>query len=247
MDKKKNTKMLKRLLAVITAFAMSLVIVHNSLISTDAFDTDYVNKDGMALGYSIINGYSKLSIEHNQYKGNKIAVYCGLDVTNLYTMAAVGLYYVTHGVDIDRIMTDNEYALEHIEKLDSYLKNAGIKNDRAMESKPLILEYAKRVHSCYDTLGLYIIDATDKYALELMEKNYVDFVLDGGCVPRNLKDLNMDGKSDKSDALMIQKYLVDIINFSDDDKHEYAKFVCDIDGDKEADIRDVTTLLKDNF
>ena len=243
----KNKKLFKRIIAIVTSFAMSLVLVHSSGLNANAFDTDYVNKDGMALGYSIINGYSKLSIEHDQYKGNTIAVYCGLDVTNLYTMAAVGLYYVTHGVDIDRIMTDNEYALIHIEKLNNYLKNAGIKNERAIQYKPQILENAKRVHTCYDTLGLYIIDATDKYALELMNKDYVDFVLDGGCVPRNLKDLNMDGKSDKTDALMIQKYLVDIMNFSDDDKHEYARFVCDIDGDTEADIRDVTKLLKDNL
>ncbi len=241
----KKTKMLKRMVSVFIAFSMLFAFISYGCFKAAAFDTDYVNKDGMELGYSIINGYTKLSIKKGQYKNtDKIAVYCGLDVSNLYTMAVAGLYYVTKGLDLDRLMSDNDYAMEHIAAFDSYLKKEAIKNDRAKQYKSLILNDSKTVYNSYDTIGLYIFDASKERALELMEEDYVDFVIDGGCVPKNMKDMNIDGKSDKKDAKLIQQYLAGILRFSDDDENEYAKFVCDINGDKEADIRDVTELMK---
>ena len=61
----------------------------------------------MKLGYSIIKGYSKMSMKKGQYKDGKVAVYCGLDVNNLYVMGSLGWFYMTNGVDLDRAMTDN--------------------------------------------------------------------------------------------------------------------------------------------
>lgn len=241
----KKTKVFKKALSLFTALSFVFTLTVFGCFGANAFDTDYVDKDGMELGYSIINGYSKLSIKDQQYKqSDKIAVYCGLDVSNLYTMAVVGVYYVTKGVDLDRLISDNDYAMQHVAALDSYLNKAGIKNERAKQYKSAILDKSTKVYNSFDTLGLYIFDASDERALELMTKDYVDFVLDGGIVPANMKDLNIDGKTDMKDAHLIQQYLADILNFDDDDEDEYALFVCDINGDKEADIRDVTDIMK---
>ena len=153
-----------------------------SCTSAAAFDLDYISEDGMKLGYSIIKGYSKMSMKKGQYKDGKIAVYCGLDVTNLYVMGSLGWFYMTNGVDLDRAMTDNDYAMEMIAKLDSHLQGAGITNDRAKEKKAEILKDAKYVYQCFDTLGLYIVDVDKNRADELMNDSGIDFVLDGGCV-----------------------------------------------------------------
>ena len=220
----------------------------------------------MKLGYSIIKGYSKMSMKKGQYKDGKIAVYCGLDVTNLYVMGSLGWFYMTNGVDLDRAMTDNDYAMEMIAKLDSHLQGAGITNDRAKEKKAEILKDAKYVYQCFDTLGLYIVDVDKNRADELMNDSGIvtlrrlttdeitgtetaagsgiDFVLDGGCVPKNMKDLNIDGKTDEKDAELIQKYLIKDLTFDDYDENQYALFVCDINGDKTPDIRDATEILK---
>ena len=77
-----------------------------------------------------------------------------------------------------------------------------------------------------------------------MNDSGIDFVLDGGCVPKNMKDLNIDGKTDEMDAELIQKYLIKDLTFDDYDENQYAIFVCDINGDKTPDIRDATELLK---
>lgn len=244
MTKSKN---LKRIISLVVAVSISFSLIIYSSYGAKAFDTDYVNKDGMQLGYSIINGYSKLSIKNKQYNNKKIAVYCGLDVSNLYIMAVVGWFYVTNGIDLDRAMSDHDYAMEKIEALNSHLEGAGITNERAKQYKNLILKDAGKVYTSYDTVGLYIFDSTDERALELMKEDYVDFVLDGGKVPASMKDLNFDGKSDEKDAVLIQQYLADSLTFDDEDENEYALFVCDINGDKEADIRDVTALTKGDF
>ena len=59
-----------------------------------------------------------------------------LIVTNLYVMGSLGWFYMTNGVDLDRAMTDNDYAMEMIAKLDSHLQGAGITNDRQKKRKP---------------------------------------------------------------------------------------------------------------
>lgn len=240
-----NKNRLKKIFSFFTALSLVFTLSFFTAPGANAFDTDYIDKSGMELGYSIINGYSKLSIERGQYADSqKTAVYCGLDVSDVYTLSAAGIYCLANRVDLDRLIKDNSYAMQHIAGLDSFLKKAGVKNDRAAQYKSKIIGSSKKVYNSFDVLGLYIFDATDKRKLELMNKDYVDFVLDGGVVPRNMKDLNIDGKTDMKDALLIQQYLAKILKFDDDDINEYALFVCDINGDKEPDIRDVTEIMK---
>ena len=237
-------KFSKKVISILLVFAMLIGGACLSCTNAAAFDLGYISEDGMKLGYSIIKGYSKMSMEKGQYKDGKIAVYCGLDVTNLYVMGSLGWFYMTNGVDLDRAMTDNDYAMELIAKLDSHLQGAGITNDRAKEKKAEILKDAKYIYQCFDTVGLYIVDVDKNRADELMNDSEIDFVLDGGCVPKNMKDLNIDGKTDEKDAELIQRYLVKDLTFDDYDENQYALFVCDINGDKKSDIRDVTEILK---
>ena len=237
-------KFSKRVISMLLVLVMLIGGACLSCTSAAAFDLGYISEDGMKLGYSIIKGYSKMSMKKGQYKDGKIAVYCGLDVTNLYIMGSLGWFYVTNGVDLDRAMTDNDYAMEMIAKLDSHLAGAGITNERAKAKKSEILKDAKYIYQCFDTVGLYIIDVDEKRANELMSDSGIDFVLDGGCVPKNMKDLNIDGKTDKKDAELIQQYLVKELTFDDYDENQYALFVCDINGDKTPDVRDVTEILK---
>ena len=132
-------KFSKKVISILLVFAMLIGGACFSCTSAAAFDLDYISEDGMKLGYSIIKGYSKMSMKKGQYKDGKIAVYCGLDVNNLYVMGSLGWFYMTNGVDLDRAMTDNDYAMEMIAKLDSHLQGAGITNDRAKEKKAEIL------------------------------------------------------------------------------------------------------------
>lgn len=237
-------KFSKKVISILLVFAMLIGGACLSCTNAAAFDLGYISEDGMKLGYSIIKGYSKMSMEKGQYKDGKIAVYCGLDVNNLYVMGSLGWFYMTNGVDLDRAMLDNDYAMELIAKLDSHLQGAGITNDRAKEKKAEILKDAKYIYQCFDTVGLYIVDVDKNRADELMNDSEIDFVLDGGCVPKNMKDLNIDGKTDEKDAELIQRYLVKDLTFDDYDENQYALFVCDINGDKKSDIRDVTEILK---
>lgn len=239
-----KTRFSKSLVSIFLVFSLLIVGACFSCINAAAFDLNYISKEGMQLGYSIINGYSKLSMKKGQYKDGKTAIYSGLDVSNLYTITALGWFYVTNNVDLDRAMSDNDYAMEMIAKLDSHLSGAGIKNEKAKNIKPQILKGARYIYQCFDTLGLYIIDVDKGRAKELMNTKDIDFVLDGGCVPKNMKDLNIDGKTDEKDAKLIQEYLVGNLEFDDKDENEYALFVCDINGDKTPDIRDVTEILR---
>lgn len=61
-------------------------------------------------------------------------------------------------------------------------------------------------------------------------------------MPTSMKDLNLDGKSDVEDGALIQLYLAGKLEYDDDDINEYVKFACDINGDKEINILDVTEL-----
>ena len=56
-----------------------------------------------------------------------------------------------------------------------------------------------------------------------MNDSGIDFVLDGGCVPKNMKDLNIDGKTDEKDAELIQKYLIKDLTFDDYDNCHFFR------------------------
>ena len=77
-----------------------------------------------------------------------------------------------------------------------------------------------------------------------MDNDKVDFVLAGGGVPANMKDLNLDGKTGEKDARLIQQYLTKLVTYSDSDEKEYIKFACDINGDKKINIIDATAIYE---
>lgn len=239
-----KSKILKKFLALFSAVTVFFTALNTTRFSAVAFDKEYISSDGMQLGYDIISGYSKLAVKNNLTSYNISAVYSGLDVNSPYLIALLGIFYVTNGVDIDKAMGDNDYTMELIAKLDSFLGKMGIKNDRAKDIKNTFLADKIKIINSFDTAGLYIIESDEKYCKNLENNENVDFILAGGKMPPSLKDLNFDGKSDSADAEYIQKYLVKNFSFKDRQENEYLKFACDINGDKELDILDVTDLLK---
>lgn len=240
----RKNKILKKITSYIITAAMVLTVAGAGRFKASAFDTDYISKDGMALGYSIINGYSKLAVKNNAVTTGKSAVYSGLDITNPYILTLAGMFYIGGNIDIDKVITDNSYALSAIEKLDSFLKSMRVKNERAEKLKSEMINKKYKITSSFDTLGLYIFETDKTYSLDLMNCENVDFVLAGGEVPKSMKDLDFDGKSGSSDVVLIQKYLVKDLQYSDSDEMEYVKFACDINGDKELNINDATYLQR---
>ncbi len=236
----KNHKLLKKLIALV----ISLSLIITAIVPVSAFDTSYISEDGMKLGYSIINGYSKLSARKGNTTYETSAIYSGLDVTNPYVITLVGIFYFTNGVDIEKASSDNEYTMNTIAKLDTFLQKMGVKNNRAVPLKQQLADNAVTFVESFDTAGLYIVKGNKEYLESLSDDSNVDFVLSGGEMPTSMKDLNLDGKSDDTDAVLIQKYLADALVYDDDDINEYLKFACDIDGDKEINITDATALQK---
>lgn len=226
----------------VAAIIVSVSVMISSIFSVAAFDTEYISEDGMKLAYEIINGYSKLSAEKGLTNFKTSAVYCGLDVTNPYLIALAGCFYITNGVDIDRAMCDNEYAVTTVYNLDRFLQKMGVKNERAAQLKSELEKQSVRILLSLDTAGLYIIQSDEEFGKSLLNDKKVDFVLSGGGIPSSMKDLNFDGKSDKNDCEPIQKYLAGELVYDDNDKNEYIKFACDINGDKDINILDVTEL-----
>ena len=206
-----KSKIFRRIVSFVIALSMIITLINFSTISVCAFDTDYVNEEGMDLGYSIINGYSKLSVKNDYTTFEKSAVYSGLDISSPYVLAVAGLFYITNGVDLDKVFTDNTYALSTISKLNSFLSAMGVKNERAKTLKTELEKSGANITSSFDTAGIFIIETDSDYALNLMNNEDVDFVLAGGEVPKSMKDLNFDGKSDYSDSLLIQQYLAKIL------------------------------------
>lgn len=235
--------MRKKLYSIISAAVFTASFLGGA-VPARAFDTGYLNGEGMELGYSIINGYSKLSAREGITSFEKSAVYSGPDVTNPYILGVGLMYYFTNGVDLDRAMTDNVYAVEVIGNLDGFAKRLGIKNSRSAELKKELEKSGAAIIKAFDTAGLYIISSQPEYAENLIKNKNVDFVMSGGEVPPSMKDLNMDGKSDSDDAPYIQRFLADSLTFDDEDISEYIKFACDINGDKELDILDAEELMK---
>ncbi len=229
----------------IAAIIVSISIMLSSIFSVEAFDTEYISEDGMKLAYRIINGYSKLSAEKGLTNFKTSAVYCGLDITKPYLITLAGYFYITNGVDIDRASGDNEYTVTTIYNLDKFLKKMGVKNERAAQLKSELENQNVQILLSLDTAGLYIIKSDEQFSKSLLKDEKVDFVLSGGGVPSSMKDLNFDGKSDKNDCELIQKYLAGELVYDDNDKNEYIKFACDINGDKEINIVDVTELQLD--
>lgn len=230
-----------------TAFAFSLTGI--STLGTSAFDDEYISEDGMALGYSIINGYTKMSMKSNPQKtSGKIAVYSGVDITSPYVLTMGGLYILSHHVDFDEFLSDNDYAMEFIGDFDSYMKKVGIKNEKSPNFVKSVSDKKIKFEKQFDTAGIFIFEAENDYAVELMENNpYVDFVLIDGKVPSNMKDLNFDGVTDIKDAELMQHYLAGDLELVDDDEASYALYATDYNKDKEINIEDVTDLQKDIF
>ncbi len=237
----------KRIIAIVMSVIMAVSFTGLGTMSASAFDKEYISKEGMELGYSIINGYSKMYFKNNpDHTSGKIAVYAGLDVTSPYVIATGGLFFLTNKVDFDRILSDNDYAMSYISKFDSFLSSVGVTNDRASEFLNSIKEKNINFELALDTAGIYIFDASDDYAYELMDNNeYVDFVIAEGKVPSNMKDLNLDGVTDSQDARLIQHYLAGDLELADDDEALYAMFASDYNQDKEININDVTDLERD--
>ena len=129
-------------------------------------------------------------------------------------------------------------------KANVYINKMGKKNKKASALKDELTKANIKIISSFDSLGLFIIEADDSIATQLMDNDKVDFVLAGGGVPANMKDLNLDGKTDEKDAQLIQQYLTRLVYYSDSDEKEYIKFACDINGDKKINIIDATEIYE---
>lgn len=230
-----------------TAVAFSLTGV--GTLGASAFDDEYISEDGMALGYSIINGYTKMRMKSNpQKKSGKIAVYSGVDITSPYVLTMGGLYILSHHIDFDKFLSDNDYAMGFIGDFDSYMKKVGIKNEKSPNFVKSVSDKKIKFETQLDTAGIFIFEASNNYAVELMEKNpYVDFVLIDGKVPSNMKDLNFDGITDIKDAELMQSYLAGSLELADNDEAAYALYATDYNQDKKINIEDVTDLQKDIY
>ena len=238
--------MYKRFIAYFLVLALAFTAFLSNSATVSAFGMDDLKSgDRMKLGYSIINGYSKLSSRSGLTDYGKTAVYCGQDLSNPYLIALAGTFYFTNGVDLERTLTDNEYALDLVRRLNGFLKTMGVKNERAASLKAALKKEKVPVVESLDNVGLLFIKTDSAFANRLMNDDRVDFVFAGGEVPPSMKDLNMDGKSDSLDAVYIQRFLAGERLCPDDDENEYIKFAADIDGDKKHDINDAMILLRD--
>lgn len=239
-----KSKISKKFISILMTISMLFSIIAYSTVSASAFDKSYISNDGMKLGYSIINGYSKLSAKNGLTSYEKSAVYSGLDVSKPYVITLVGLFYITKGVDVDKAIGDNDYTMEIIEKLDSFLNTMGVKNDRAKALKAELENSGAQILTSFDTAGLYIIKADGDYCKNLLNNENVDFVLSGGEIPKSMNDLNFDGKSDEQDSKLIQQYLVGELVYEDADENAYIRFACDINSDKNINIIDASELQR---
>lgn len=237
---KKRIKTAAIIVSAITAISMSNLATSTAY----AFDTSYISDDGMKLGYGIINGYSKMSVKTGVNSYDKTAIYSSLDITSPYILTLAGVFYMTNGVDLDKAIVDNDYTVELIGKLNSFLRTMGVRNERAERLKQKLGKDNVKVEQCFETAGMFVINSNNEYCNQLSNEDTVDFVLAGGEVPKTMKDLDLNGKSDQNDAKLIQKYLVGEFDSNDNDEKEYIKFACDINGDKTIDITDATELMQ---
>lgn len=235
-----KAKISRKIISVLITISMLFSVVSYSTVTASAFDTSYISNDGMKLGYSIINGYSKLSAKSGFTSYEKSAIYSGLDVSSPYVITLIGVFYVTKGIDIDKAINNNEYTLEVIEKLDLFLNKMGVSNDRAKALKAELEKNNINIETAFDTAGLYIINADEDYCKNLLNNENVDFVLSGGKVPVSMKDLNFDGKSDEQDGIIIQKYLTEELKYEDPDEKAYIEYACDMNGDTKININDAS-------
>lgn len=240
-------KLKKRIISIFLCTAVAFSLTGIGTLGASAFDDEYISEEGMELGYSIINGYTKMSMKSNPQKtSSKIAVYSGVDITSPYVLTMGGLYILSHHVDFDKFLSDNDYAMNFIADFDSYMKKVGIKNEKSPKFVKSVSDKKIKFEKRLDTAGIFIFEATSDYAKDLMENNpYVDFVLVDGKVPSNMKDLNFDGVTDIKDAELMQHYLAGDLELADDDEASYALYATDYNKDKEINIEDVTDLQKD--
>ncbi len=149
--------------------------------TVSAFGMDDLKSDSrMQLGYSIINGYSKLSARSGLTDYSKTAVYCGQDLSNPYLLALAGTFYFTNGVDLERTLTDNGYALGLVRKLNAFLERMGVKNERLTSLKAALKNEKVPVTESLDSVGLLFIKTDSAFAGRLMNDDRVDFVFAGG-------------------------------------------------------------------
>lgn len=243
-------KMLKtRIISIFLCTAVAFSLTGIGSLGASAFDDEYISEDGMKLGYSIINGYTKMNMRNNpQGNSGKFAVYSGVDITNPYVFGMGGFYLLSHHIDFDKFLSDNEYAMSLIGNFDSYMSKVGIKNDNAKNFAESVSDKNLKFETRLNTAGIFIFEASNDYAKDLMENNpYVDFVLVDGKVPSNMKDLNFDGVTDLKDASLMQHYLAGDLELEDDDEASYALYATDYNEDKEINIEDVTDLQKDIY
>lgn len=228
--------MKRRIIASIT-----LLVAVFSCISAVSFKVDDIKSESrMELGYSIINGYSKLSVKNGLKSYEKTAVFSAPNLSNPYIIALTGAYYLANGVDLDRLVKDNDYAYSMAEGLNGFFGTMLVSNDRAEKLKQRLKKDEIKIIKAFDAVGLFIVKTDADAAEKLMNDENVDFVFAGGEVPSTMRDLNLDGKTDYLDALLIQSYLADCLKPDDREELEYIKFACDVNGDKKLNINDAT-------
>ncbi|MCD8025610.1 MAG: hypothetical protein LUF33_01390 [Clostridiales bacterium] len=236
-------KFFKRIISAVLAITMSVSAAVYSSFSVSALSEEDMTDDGMALGFSILNGYTKLSLKNTDPSMvQPTAVYCGLDVFKPYTLLCAGWFYIRNNVDLERASTDNDYTVDLLTRLDEYLSKKGITNEKAEMFKNSYFDSEDEIITSLDSVGLYIFEASNSASLELIENEYVDFVLAGGRVPENMKDLNLDGKTDYVDSELIQKYVCGLLEYDDSDEDAYILYASDYNSDREINIADVTDL-----
>lgn len=242
-------KIKKQFISALLCATVAFSLIGFGNYKASAFDKEYISEDGMKLGYSIINGYTKMKLKNNPHKkSGKVAVYSGIDITNPYVIAMGGVYIFSHNIDFENFLSNNDYAMSFIADFDSYLSKVGVKNENAKNFIKSVSDKKLNFETRMNTAGIFIFEATDDYSRELIKNNpYVDFVLVDGKVPSNMKDLNFDGATDLDDAKLIQHYLAKDLELADDDEASYAMYASDYNKDKEINIEDVTDLQRDYY
>ncbi|MBQ4251211.1 MAG: hypothetical protein II701_04730, partial [Ruminococcus sp.] len=86
--------MYKRIISYFMVLLIAFAAFLGNSPTVSAFGMDDLKSDSrMQLGYSIINGYSKLSARSGLTDYSKTAVYCGQDLSNPYLLALAGTFY----------------------------------------------------------------------------------------------------------------------------------------------------------
>lgn len=231
--------MLKKFTCAVFA---AIVLLTSSVYASAASKNDFSIEKADEY-FTLMNGCSLTALQN--YESNDVVdaiAYCGLDTGSPKIMFYLYMFYISNGIDTEKITSDPVYSTQIISNLNGYLAKKGIKNSRADNFREKYGNEFYEQKLNFSTVGAYTFKAKKSVVEKMIDDSDVDFVIVGTGFMLKQCDVNADGKVNDKDVKAIQNLSINETKTEREDKQKFLIYSADLNGDGKININDATML-----